>query len=85
MMAYEAVTQTAVSIRFACTAFQISETCYRYQQQSEDDNTLIVDSLLILMMHILIGDLVCFLPTYATLKASNSIINGYIAFTVNWL
>ena len=45
-MAYEAVTQKAVSIRFACDAFQISETCYRYQHQSEDDNALIVDWLI---------------------------------------
>ena len=45
-MAYEAVTQKAVSIRFACTAFQISETCYRYQHQSEDDNALIADWLI---------------------------------------
>ena len=45
-MAYEAVTQKAVSIRFACDVFQISETCYRYQHQSEDDNALIVDWLI---------------------------------------
>ena len=45
-MAYEAVTQKAVSIRFACDAFQISETCYRYQHQSEDGNSLIADWLI---------------------------------------
>ena len=45
-MAYEAVTQKAVSIRFACDVFQISETCYRYQHQSEDDNALIADWLI---------------------------------------
>ena len=45
-MAYEAVKQKAVSIRFACLAFQISETCYRYQHQNEDDNSLIADWLI---------------------------------------
>jgi putative transposase len=64
-MAYEAVTQKAVSIRFACDAFQISETCYRYQHQSEDDNALIADWLIKLTMRIAIGDLVCALPTFA--------------------
>ena len=85
-MAYEAVTQKAVSIRFACDVFQISETCYRYQHQSEDDNALIVDWLIKLTdAHRDWGDLVCVLPTYATLKALNSITNECIAFTVNWL
>ena len=68
MMAYEAVTQKAVSIRFACDAFQISETCYRYQHQSEDDNKLIIDRLLILLMHILIGNLVCFFAYIRNVK-----------------
>ena len=40
-MAYDAVEHKAVSIRFACAAFQISETCYRYQHRGEDDNALI--------------------------------------------
>ena len=47
-MAYEAVKLKAVSIRFACAAFQISETCYRYQHQLSDGNTLIIRWLLAL-------------------------------------
>ncbi|QJQ52239.1 transposase [Vitreoscilla sp. C1] len=45
-MAYDAVEHKAVSIRFACAAFQISETCYRYQHRSEDDNTLVANWLI---------------------------------------
>ena len=47
-MAYEAVQHKAVSIRFACAAFQISETCYRYQLQLLDGNALISRWLLVL-------------------------------------
>ena len=47
-MAYEAVQHKAVSIRFACAAFQISETCYRYQHQLSDGNALITRWLLAL-------------------------------------
>ena len=47
-MAYEAVQCKAVSIRFACAAFQISETCYRYQHQLSDGNALITRWLLAL-------------------------------------
>ena len=45
-MAYEAVQHKAVSIRFACAAFQISETCYRYEHQNTDDNALISEWLM---------------------------------------
>ena len=45
-MAYDAVEHKAVSIRFACAAFQISETCYRYQHRGEDDNALIANWLI---------------------------------------
>ena len=48
-MAYEALQHKAVSILFACAAFQISETCYRYQHQLPDDNALITRLLLVLM------------------------------------
>ena len=47
-MAYEAVQHKAVSIRFACAAFQISETCYRHQHQLSDGNALITRWLLAL-------------------------------------
>ena len=45
-MVYDAVEHKAVSIRFACVAFQIREMCYRYRHQSEDDNALIADWLI---------------------------------------
>lgn len=40
---YEAIKQKAVSIRFVCHAFQISETYCRYEHLSEDRHTLIAD------------------------------------------
>ena len=40
-MAQQAVGDHAVSIRLACRAFSISETCYRYQSKLNDDNALI--------------------------------------------
>ena len=40
------VTDRSVSIRLACEAFGISETCYRYQAKLTGDNMLIADWLL---------------------------------------
>lgn len=45
-MAQRAVTEQGVSIRLACEAFGISQTCYRYQAKLSDDNALIADWLL---------------------------------------
>jgi putative transposase len=45
-MAKIAVEQKGLSIRLACRAFCISETCYRYQAKLSDDNALIADWLL---------------------------------------
>ena len=45
-MAQQAVAQYAVSIRLACAAFGISETCYRYQAKLSDDNALIAEQLI---------------------------------------
>ena len=45
-MAQRAVVDRAVSIRLACEAFAISETCYRYQAKSSGHNALIADWLL---------------------------------------
>lgn len=45
-MAKRAVKDKGVSIRLACQAFRISETCYRYQAKLSDDNALIADWLL---------------------------------------
>lgn len=45
-MAQQAVAQHAISIRLACKAFGISETCYRYQAKLSDDNALIAEQLI---------------------------------------
>ena len=45
-MAEQAVVRHAVSIHLACTAFGISETCYRYQAKLSDDNVLIAERLI---------------------------------------
>ena len=37
-MAQQAVAYHAVSIRLACKAFSISETCYRYQAKLKNEN-----------------------------------------------
>lgn len=42
-MAKEAVEQRGVSIRMACMAFAISETCYRYQPTLSDESAEIAD------------------------------------------
>ena len=45
-MAQRAVKEKRVSIRLACEAFGISQTCYRYQAKLSGDNALIADWLL---------------------------------------
>ena len=45
-MAKRAVADRGFSIRLACQAFKISETCYRYQPQLNGDNQLIANWLL---------------------------------------
>lgn len=45
-MAKKAIQQFGVSIRFACTTFMISESCYYYQPKLQAENGLIADSLL---------------------------------------
>ena len=45
-MAEKAVTEKRASIRVACEAFRISETCYRYQPKTSGDNAVIADWLL---------------------------------------
>ena len=42
-MAKKAVGHTAASVRLACVAFVISETCYRYQAKLSDENAEIAD------------------------------------------
>jgi putative transposase len=45
-MAKRAVTTHKVSIRLACQAFGLSETCYRYQPRLSDENAEIADWLI---------------------------------------
>ena len=45
-MAQQAVATNGVSVRLACTAFKISETCYRYQAALSDENAEIADWLI---------------------------------------
>jgi len=45
-MAYQAVQQRGASIRVACAAFGISETCYRYQAKCSAENAEIADHLI---------------------------------------
>ena len=45
-MARQAVTNKALSVRYACEVFGVSETCYRYQPKLVDENAIIADWLL---------------------------------------
>lgn len=45
-MAQQAVAACGVSIRLACVAFRISESCYRYQAILDDENAEIADWLI---------------------------------------
>ena len=45
-VAQSAVNASGVSIRLACKAVGISETCYRYQSTQNDENALIADWLI---------------------------------------
>jgi len=45
-MAQRAIADKGITIRLACRAFGISETCYRYQARLSDENAVIADWLL---------------------------------------
>ena len=45
-MAQQAVADYKISVRAACRAFSISETCYRYQAKLSDDNACIANWLI---------------------------------------
>jgi putative transposase len=45
-MAQQAVHERGLSVRLACQAFGISETCYRYQPKLSDENAAIADWLI---------------------------------------
>ena len=82
-MAQQAVAHYAISIRLACRAFSISETCYRYQSKLNDDNTLIAEQLIELTEENTDWGLVCVSLIYVMLKTMFGIINVFIAFTVS--
>ena len=45
-MAIKVLTTMAISVRFACDVFSISETCYRYSSKLSTENEIIADWLL---------------------------------------
>jgi putative transposase len=45
-MAQHAVASRPISVRLACVAFSISETCYRYQGKFNDENSYIANLLI---------------------------------------
>ena len=45
-MATQAVAQRGISIRQACCAFSVSETCYRYEPKMANENARIADWLI---------------------------------------
>jgi putative transposase len=45
-MAHHAVEEKGISIRLACKAFRISESCYRYEAKLSEENILIADWLI---------------------------------------
>lgn len=45
-MAQKAIAARGISIRLACVAFGVSQTCYRYQVKLSDENVLIADWLM---------------------------------------
>jgi putative transposase len=47
-MARAVVSKGRLSIRSACKAFTISETCYRYQAKLSDENAEVADWLVLL-------------------------------------
>lgn len=44
-MAQQAVAQDTITSLLACSAFIVSETCYRYEAKISDDNTVIAEQL----------------------------------------
>ncbi|ENV66735.1 Transposase-like protein [Acinetobacter junii] len=83
-MAQQAVGDHAVSIRLACRAFSISETCYRYQSKLNDDNALIAEQLIELTEEKQIGASGYASLIYAMLRSVVGIISVFTVFTVSW-
>ena len=80
-MAKQAIHDHRVTVRLACQAFKISETCYRYDPKLSSENELIADWLLRLTTtHKQWGFGLCFMYLRNT-KALNGITSVCIVFT----
>ena len=77
--------EKGVSIRLACLAFGISQTCYRYQAKQSAENVEIAD-LLIRLTHNQRnwGFGLCFLYLRNRRRATDRMTSRCIAFTANW-
>lgn len=81
-MAQRAVTEWGLSIRSACQAFQIIQSCYRYEAKQHAENEEIAGWLLRLTDNNRSwGFATC---TCATSKDSLGITSGCTGFTGNW-
>jgi hypothetical protein len=67
-MAKIAIDRKRLTIRAACQAFTISETCYRYQPKLSNENAASS----------------CASYIYATSEALAGTTNVFIGFTANW-
>ena len=70
-MAVKAVAACGVSIALACRAFQISESCYRYERKLSDKNAVITDWLE-------------YQPAGYCAAMHERDISGSTGFTANW-
>jgi putative transposase len=82
-MAKQAIHDHRVTIRLACQAFKISETCYQYDPKLSSENELIADWLLRLTTTHKQWALACALCIYVTPKTLNGTTSVCIAFTNN--
>ena len=83
-MAQTVVAVKGISIRMACAAFGISESCYRYQPRLASENDEIADWLVRLTEKESDWGLGCALIICVTCKATVGIISAFIVFTVSW-
>ncbi len=82
-MGRQTINDHRITIRFACQAFKISETCYRYDPKPSSENGLIADWLLRLTTTHKQWASGCALCIYVTPKALNGIISVCIVSTSN--
>ena len=83
-LARQVVEQQSLSIRLACEAYGISETCYRYQARLSDENTTIADWLIRLTQNQRTwGFGLCFLYL-RNVKGLTGTISGCTGSTASW-